>query len=70
MQEVFLTDDHLCLVMDLADGGDLSSTIDRLRLQGVRTAACVCRHLSRSLMCQWDVVLMCDPGCSAKQLRP
>ena len=36
-QEVFLTDEHLCLVMDLADGGDLSSTIDRLRLQGVRT---------------------------------
>ena len=26
--------------MDLADGGDLSSTIDRLRLQGVRTINC------------------------------
>ena len=41
-QEVFLTEQHLCLVMDLADGGDLSSTIDRLRVQGVRNLSLDC----------------------------
>jgi hypothetical protein len=49
-QEVFLTDEHLCLVMDLADGGDLSSTIDRLRLQGVRP-----------IRCAHAVHVLCDP---------
>ncbi len=29
--------------MDLADGGDLSSTIDRLRVQGVRDLLVYCR---------------------------
>lgn len=36
LQEVFLTEHHLAIAMDFADGGNLSQHIDDLKSQGVR----------------------------------
>ena len=35
-QEVYLTRDHLCVVMELAEGGDLAQRMEELHHYGVR----------------------------------
>jgi len=37
-QEVYLTRDHLCVVMELAEGGDLAQRMEELHHYGVRVA--------------------------------
>ena len=37
-QEVYLTREHLCVVMELAEGGDLAQRMEELHHYGVWTA--------------------------------
>ena len=37
-QKVYLTRDHLCVVMELAEGGDLAQRMEELHHYGVRVA--------------------------------
>ena len=42
LQEVYLTRDHLCVVMELAEGGDLAQRMEELHHYGVRTPCFAC----------------------------
>ena len=70
LQEVFLTEQHLCLVMDLADGGDLSSTIDRLRVQGVRNPPMHYLQRNSNHACEVTIGSGCACGCSSAKKAP